>query len=47
MALTFDRDTLIALCSMPLWFIALGLIWRFRVRDSLAREGYVFSTEAE
>ncbi|CAI0712236.1 D-serine/D-alanine/glycine transporter [Serratia entomophila] len=45
--MVFDRDTLIALCSMPLWFIALGLIWRFRVRDSLAREGYVFSAGAE
>jgi AAT family amino acid transporter len=35
---------------MPLWFTTLGLIWRYRVRDSVARESYVFyrrGTEAE
>ncbi|RTF99453.1 amino acid permease [Serratia marcescens] len=40
--MVFDSDTLIALCSMPLWFTTLGLIWRYRVRDSVARESYVF-----
>ncbi|MNE54969.1 D-serine/D-alanine/glycine transporter [compost metagenome] len=40
--MVFDRDTLIALCSMPLWFIALALVWRFRIKNSLAREGYVY-----
>jgi len=38
----FDRDTLIALCSMPLWFITLAIVWRFRIKDSVAQEGYVF-----
>jgi AAT family amino acid transporter len=27
---------------MPLWFIALALVWRFRVKNSLAREDYVY-----
>ncbi|WP_410529431.1 amino acid permease [Serratia sp. AXJ-M] len=38
----FDRDTLIALCSMPLWFITLAIVWRFRIKDSVAQEDYVF-----
>lgn len=40
--MVFDRDTLIALCSMPLWFITLAIVWRYRIKDSVAQEGYVF-----
>ena len=30
--MVFDRDTLMALCAMPLWFILLAWVWRVKQR---------------
>ena len=36
--MVFDRDTLTALCAMPLWFLLLALFWRLKLRRQRARQ---------
>lgn len=36
--IVFDRDTLTALCAMPLWFLLLALFWRLKLRRQRARQ---------
>ncbi|MFD1803230.1 amino acid permease [Mixta tenebrionis] len=36
--MVFDRDTLMALCSMPFWFLLLALFWRLKLRRQQMRQ---------